>query len=156
MDESSKGLTLGAFLEPEGRDAPLMCVRVPARAELVSAARAIAGLTLKAHGVAPAVVVAAELIVSEVATNVVFHNKWDLDPVIVLIMSKAGSVLRIEAVDSEPAIPKIRELTADSESGRGLQIVQAVSDRWGVDLIPPDGKVVWCELVAWPDETDQR
>jgi serine/threonine-protein kinase RsbW len=155
VNESSKGLSLEAFLEPEGRDAPLMCVRVPARAALVGSVRKLARLTLQVYEVTPSVIEAAVLIVSEMVTNVVRHNKWDLEPVVVLIMSKVGPVLCIELLDSEPAIPQYQEPTEHSEAGRGLQLIHMLSDRWGTDLIAPDGKLVWCELTAWPDEANQ-
>lgn len=153
--ETSKGLSLEALLQPEGRDAPLMCVRVPARASHVGVARRLVKLTLGTHGAASVAIENAVLIVSEMVTNVVRHNDWDLDPVVVLVMSRVGSVLRIEVLDSEPTIPKLRELSEVSEAGRGLHIVQTLSSQWGIYLLPPDGKVVWCELDAWPSEMAQ-
>lgn len=33
----------------------------------------------------------------------------------------------------------------DGESGRGLVIVEALADRWGVGERVP-GKIVWCEF----------
>ena len=155
VHESPRELSLEAFLEPAGRDAPLMCVRVPARPACLRTARTLAEVTLRVYGVLPHILDAAPLIVSELVTNVILYNKWDLEPVVVLIMRQIGPTLRIEVLDSEPSIPKLQAAADESESGRGLQIVQAISDKWGVELMPPIGKFVWCELAAWPDKTDQ-
>lgn len=38
----------------------------------------------------------------------------------------------------------------DSESGRGLLIVEALADRWGVVLGPVPRKVVWAETSLVP------
>jgi hypothetical protein len=45
---------------------------------------------------------------------------------------------RLPAAPGEPA--------AEAESGRGLLIVTAPADRWGVDLTIPPLKTVWAEL----------
>jgi hypothetical protein len=59
-----------------------------------------------------------------------------------------GSVLRVEVPDSEPGVPRI--VGEADEGGRGLLLVAALSDKWGVrerDL----GKVVWCEFERLAD-----
>ena len=38
------------------------------------------------------------------------------------------------------------ELPVAAQSGRGLHVVDALADEWGVELVPDDGKVVWVEL----------
>jgi hypothetical protein len=49
----------------------------------------------------------------------------------------------------DPAEHLVAELAAnpapDSESGRGLVIVEALADRWGVELGPRPRKTVWAE-----------
>ncbi|MFJ3304663.1 ATP-binding protein [Streptomyces sp. NPDC086549] len=45
-------------------------------------------------------------------------------------------------------IPRLPDPAAeDAETGRGLRIVAAYADRWGVDEAPAHGKTVWAELV---------
>lgn len=58
-----------------------------------------------------------------------------------------GAVLRVEVQDSGGGEPRIPE-QAD-EGGRGLLLVAALADKWGVDERDP-GKVVWCEFAAAP------
>ncbi len=69
-----------------------------------------------------------------------------------------GTVLRVEVHDSGPGMPRIAD-RAD-EGGRGLLLVAAFADRWGVDGRNP-GKAVWCEFgepvvptPLWPKEVD--
>ncbi|MFD5537052.1 ATP-binding protein [Streptomyces sp. NPDC127079] len=54
--------------------------------------------------------------------------------------------VRIEMTDPDPrALPVLLSATETEESGRGLALLTALADRWGVDQ-RPDGKTVWCEL----------
>lgn len=54
--------------------------------------------------------------------------------------------MRIDVVDSDHRMPREHH-TVDDEatSGRGLFLVEAVSDRWGIDSIGL-GKTIWCEF----------
>jgi hypothetical protein len=54
-----------------------------------------------------------------------------------------------------PSGLKIRVLTGsaaapDAECGRGLMVVQALSNRWGVRRVGYNRKVVWAELDVLP------
>ncbi|MFF4320919.1 ATP-binding protein [Streptomyces sp. NPDC001568] len=63
------------------------------------------------------------------------------------MLTRTGGVLRIEVVDTRrDRIPGLRDPDVDAESGRGLALVAAPADRWGVDQGPPPRKVVWAEL----------
>ena len=59
----------------------------------------------------------------------------------------ADGTLRIEVTDARgDRIPHIPDpVTADAESGRGLPIVAAYAERWGVDQGPASCKTVWAE-----------
>jgi hypothetical protein len=48
----------------------------------------------------------------------------------------------VEISDATALRPRRRQVDGDSESGRGLTIVEAVADRWG-SRTTADGKVVW-------------
>lgn len=66
------------------------------------------------------------------------------------------TLLRIELTDTRgdrlpPVGPGNTAPPADdSESGRGLLIVEALADRWGVVLGPVPRKVVWAETSLVP------
>ena len=60
-------------------------------------------------------------------------------------VSRPGSRwVRIAVTDKSRTLPVRRAADTDDESGRGLGIVEAVSDRWGTDRLPW-GKRVWAE-----------
>ncbi|MGW1432189.1 ATP-binding protein [Streptomyces sp. NPDC002431] len=94
------------------------------------------------------------LCVSELVTNALLHGvppgrgyrlQLRLDP--------ADGILRAEVHDSgdkEVTLPD-SWAPSDAESGRGLLLVAALADKWGVGERNP-GKVVWCEFaVRAPD-----
>jgi DNA-binding FadR family transcriptional regulator/anti-sigma regulatory factor (Ser/Thr protein kinase) len=149
---SSRYPQIRPALEPDEAGTLLGCLRVGARPELVRFSRAFVGLALGTDVVGETIRESAEVIVSELVTNVVRHNDWDLDPVAVVAMSRIARTLRIEVHDSDPSLPKPQEAEEGAVSGRGLLVVESLSDRWGADSTP-DGKFVWCELTAWPCET---
>ena len=85
---------------------------------------------------------AAELMTSELASNCVRHAGSDFE---VAISSR--DEVRIEVRDEGGGNPQVLSPRPDQPSGRGLAIVQALSDRWGV--IPAgEGKTVWFALAS--------
>ncbi|MEV0484850.1 ATP-binding protein [Streptomyces sp. NPDC050508] len=86
----------------------------------------------------------AQLCVSELVSNVITHVGAGTPATLVVSMN--GTCLRIEVHDPDTrALPTLVEATSDAEGGRGMALVDAVADRWGV-LLCPDRKVTWCEL----------
>lgn len=83
----------------------------------------------------------AELAVSELATNALLHTDGDLS--VAVHCHEEG--VRVEVGDSSGALPRLRRPAPDDPSGRGMLIVEAVADEWGVELLA-DGKVVWFTL----------
>ncbi|MFI6661332.1 ATP-binding protein [Streptomyces sp. NPDC050523] len=89
---------------------------------------------------------AAQLCVSELAANVINHVGPGTPAT--LAVSTNGTHLRIEVHDPDTrALPTLRQAEADSGSGRGLALVTAVAERWGVHVLP-ERKVTWCELAT--------
>ncbi|WP_327354650.1 ATP-binding protein [Streptomyces sp. NBC_01304] len=95
----------------------------------------------------------AELVVAELAANAVFHGRVpgrDFE----LGLFLDGDVLRIEVTDTRhdrrpPASTSPRP-APDGESGRGLLIVDALAERWGVSDGQVPRKTIWAELRAAP------
>jgi anti-sigma regulatory factor (Ser/Thr protein kinase) len=90
----------------------------------------------------------AELVVSELLTNAV-HATCAAEliaPVRLWLLSDLGNVL-ILVWDSSPQPPVRIDAADDAENGRGLQLVEAISERWNW-YVPHDlrGKVVWAQL----------
>jgi anti-sigma regulatory factor (Ser/Thr protein kinase) len=83
------------------------------------------------------------LIGSELVTNAVLHARTELT----LTLELREDRVRISVTDRSHAPATLRHYRPDALTGRGLGVVAALSDRWGVSTAP-DGKVVWAELRA--------
>lgn len=116
-----------------------------AEPEEVAALRRIMRLHLRLWGLHD-VADSAQLCMSELVSNVIAHVGHGTPAT--LAVSMTGTYLRIEVHDSDThALPTLIETVADSESGRGMVLVDALADRWGVQL-RADRKVTWCELAT--------
>jgi len=92
----------------------------------------------------------AELLVSELVTNAIRASQQAGLAVIRLLLMPAGAGVRIQVWDSAPGQPAWQQdQPADAESGRGLLLVELLSDRSGTYRAAGGGKVVWC-LVTDP------
>lgn len=91
----------------------------------------------------------AALIVSELMTNAIDASAVlpDRPPVTLRLLAGELSLL-IEVWDQSLLDLEPREADADSECGRGLTVVAALSDRWGWERTGHRRKVVWSELAA--------
>ncbi|NUQ99487.1 MAG: ATP-binding protein [Streptomyces sp.] len=99
---------------------------------------------MKAWGVAPPVVDAAELVVSELVTNAVRHASRPRGRLIETRFLRMGDGVRIEVHDANEVWPQAHKAAEDEESGRGLALVDALTDaRWGVSRREGVGKLVW-------------
>ncbi|MER6181587.1 ATP-binding protein [Streptomyces sp. NPDC001652] len=89
----------------------------------------------------------AQLCVSELVTNVIQHV-GEGTPV-TLRMALSEPYLRLEVEDPDTrTLPTLLAAGAALESGRGVALVDILSDhRWGV-FLQGDSKVVWCELAT--------
>ncbi|MGA6221827.1 ATP-binding protein [Streptomyces umbrinus] len=88
----------------------------------------------------------AQLCVSELVSNVITHV--GLGTPVTLAVSVRGTYLRIEVHDPDTrALPTLLDAGSDSEGGRGMALVDAIADRWGVQPLA-DRKVTWCELAT--------
>lgn len=103
----------------------------------------------------PVDVDAAELLVSELVTNgVQAAGAVDGNPPVGLYLSAGNAFVLIQVWDGSILPPVPAELedgipALDHEGGRGLFLVEALSERWGWHLTNnPPGKVTWCEIRA--------
>jgi hypothetical protein len=88
----------------------------------------------------------AQLCVSKLVSNVITHVGHGTPAT--LAVSVPGTHLRIDVHDPDTrALPVLRDPSTESLEGRGMALVDAVAERWGV-LLHPDRKVTWCELAT--------
>ncbi|WSA80468.1 ATP-binding protein [Streptomyces sp. NBC_01799] len=122
-------------------------------------ARLLATRQLEVWRVPPRVTERAEQIVAELAANAVLHGRVQgRDFRLALALHPTPGVLRIAVTDARaeqlpPPPGNVDPLPSplqDAESGRGLLLVTALADRWGVDLSAPPLKTVWAELGCHP------
>ncbi|NEC91705.1 SpoIIE family protein phosphatase [Streptomyces sp. SID12501] len=85
-----------------------------------------------------------ELLASELVGNVVRHAKG---PVQLRLLH--GAELICEVFDGSLTMPRIRRATETDEGGRGLQLITALSQRWGTRYTPT-GKCIWTEQALLP------
>lgn len=95
--------------------------------EQVGCARRLARETLPGWGLGDQVDLA-ELVVSELCTNALFHG----DDVIGLRLSCDDGELRIEVHDQGARRPVRRHAASDDESGRGLELLEGFIELHGV------------------------
>ncbi|MFD4130811.1 ATP-binding protein [Streptomyces goshikiensis] len=101
---------------------------------------------LMRHRCRPDTAEAAELLITELVTNALVHTEQGAE----VSASLAADRLRVEVRDYANRRPRPYVPTADDGThGRGLVLVQALADAWGVDATGQGGgKVVWFELAG--------
>ncbi|MEV6790636.1 ATP-binding protein [Streptomyces sp. NPDC051320] len=118
-------------------------VRLPSRPESAATARRLAQcVLLRQWGLSPQITEHAVLLVSELVGNAVRHTGAR---VFGLRMLRRRGWIRIEVRDPSRGLPCLMPVRPMDTSGRGLFLVEKLSDRWGVDLLPR-GKDTWFEM----------
>lgn len=85
------------------------------------------------------------IVTSELVTNAVIHTRTAIE----LRMTVDPGSVYLEILDGSPERPERRAPALGETSGRGLVLVDALVDDWGVkDLDDGLGKLVWIRLDA--------
>jgi anti-sigma regulatory factor (Ser/Thr protein kinase) len=118
-------------------------IRLLNRPESAQAARRLAREVLQLRwGVPGPLIDDAVLLVSELVGNAVRHTGAS---VFGLRMQRGRDGFRVEVRDPSRGLPCLLPVQPLDTSGRGLAHVEALADRWGVDLLP-HGKCTWFEI----------
>jgi anti-sigma regulatory factor (Ser/Thr protein kinase) len=92
---------------------------------------------------------AVALMVTELAANAVRHaaSHFTVD------VDRGSTEIRVEVSDIGPGRPEVRSPAPTEPSGRGLRIVEALADAWGVVPAPGAavGKTVWFTIALQHD-----
>ncbi|CAL9581772.1 MULTISPECIES: ATP-binding protein [Streptomyces] len=128
---------------------------LPARAESVAKARRLVRGLLAGWGADEETCDTAALVVSELFTNTVVHT--GSGSVVCELREETGSTaregtpLRLEVCGRRPGPPTCpapRTRLPQEEHGRGLLLVEAVSEAWGIRDVRGCGWSVWARLPA--------
>ncbi|MEU2163405.1 ATP-binding protein [Streptomyces chengbuensis] len=118
-------------------------VELPSRPESAATARRLTQcVVLRQWALSPQTAEHAILLVSELVGNAVRHTGAR---VFGLRMLRRRGWIRIEVRDPSRGLPCLLPVHELDTSGRGLFLVDKLSDRWGVDLLPR-GKTTWFEM----------
>lgn len=125
-------------------------------------ARATLRTVLSAHDLTPT----AELLAAELLTNAHRHTRGTY--ALRLLSTEAGGV-RVAVWDTDPRVPRGFEAEAgpaaapplDAEGGRGLHLVRACADAWGVSALrelgaSKGGKLLWADCHRVDDGGDSQ
>lgn len=82
-----------------------------------------------------------KLLTSELVTNAVLHART----AVTLRVVRCDGAVRVEVADESPAVPAARLYSDDAVTGRGLQLVESLADRWGVEPAE-EAKTMWFEV----------
>ena len=85
----------------------------------------------------------AVLLTSELVSNAILHASSDG----VLAVGVVHGSLRLEVIDGSREAPRWRLHGSRDNHGRGLPIVDALADDWGVDF-SDSGKTVWATIAS--------
>ncbi|MCK7626688.1 ATP-binding protein [Streptomyces sp. RS10V-4] len=118
-------------------------VRLPSRPQSARTARRLtAAILLKQWSLSPQLTEHSVLLVSELVGNAVRHTGARAFGLRIL---RRRGWIRVEVRDPSRGLPCLMPVQATDVSGRGLFLVDKLSDRWGVDLLPR-GKTTWFEV----------
>ncbi|MGY1582823.1 ATP-binding protein [Streptomyces sp. MN13] len=95
----------------------------------------------------------AELLVTELATNVVKHVGEGTAATLILEWRDAW--LRFEVHDKSRVLPLLKSAACDEECGRGLHLPAALAVDWGT-VLTAAGKAVWCEIPVRAGQAGRR
>ncbi|ANJ07281.1 hypothetical protein GCM10010220_26850 [Streptomyces parvulus] len=90
----------------------------------------------------------AMVVITELVSNAVDHGR--LASIRVVVSRPTETWVRLGVIDRSKAIPLMRtDANGDQPRGRGLILVDSLTERWGTDLYQW-GKQVWGELKCEP------
>ncbi|MFD9354854.1 ATP-binding protein [Streptomyces sp. NPDC060031] len=118
-------------------------VTLPSMPESASTARRLTrGVVIRLWGLSPQTAEHAVLLVSELVGNAVRHTGARSFG---LRMLRRRGWIRVEVRDPSRGLPCLMPVHELDTTGRGLFLVDKLSDRWGADLLPR-GKITWFEM----------
>jgi anti-sigma regulatory factor (Ser/Thr protein kinase) len=135
-------LLIGHLVADRAEAGPALRRTLPPTAESASVARWLVNDLLRDR-VDQDTLDTAALLTTELVSNAIRQSREEL----VVTVRLASGRMRVGVADSSHRRPQLVQVGSRDTSGRGLHLVEAMADRWGVE--PDDrglGKTVWFEL----------
>jgi anti-sigma regulatory factor (Ser/Thr protein kinase) len=139
MVESEREPVLARLLA--GRPASMVRMSLEPDPRSAGAAREVVAKACDRWGMS-SVSASATLVVSELVTNALPHAGSEVG----LSVARCGRQLRVAVRDASSERPQPQPVEPSRPRGRGLLLVAAVADAWGVLPAGDGGKVVWAVL----------
>ncbi len=118
----------------------------PSEASVGAARRFVAGtISDVAVGVSESV----SVMVSELSTNALVHAAGGFE----VIVDRSDHHVLVSVCDRGDGTPELQSPDASEPHGRGLRIVDALSDQWGISSTDEVGKSVWFRMSLDPPVT---
>jgi anti-anti-sigma regulatory factor len=136
--------TMDAALAEVGQDEQAVHRGVRLAPLLSSPARARLCADTLIRLVPPEVKDVVRIVVSELTTNVVKHVQCPFT----LRLASSPSGLLVAVTDISRQEPILRPVQPAATDGRGIQLVDALSQSWGVRLVHQEGKTVWARIAT--------
>ena len=99
---------------------------------------------VRAMGASDDAMAVIELLASELLTNAVKYGPRTGS--ITVLAERHGHLVDIAITDDGDEVPVLRAPGPEDLGGRGLLLVEALADQWGVELLGTRGKAVWFHL----------
>ncbi|MET9411138.1 ATP-binding protein [Streptomyces sp. NPDC002935] len=131
------------------RGAHLLRTTVPAHPSRAPGVRAMVAEHLTRLRLPSECVDNAVLATDELFANALKHGSPDRGDTITVTIEGDPRELRVSVADRSSALPRARTAGGTEESGRGLAIIAALTDDWGIARADPGttGKKVWFSMV---------
>ena len=115
----------------------------PSEEAVGAARRFVAGMIVDAR---PDVQDSVSLMVSELSTNALVHAASGFD----VFVERSDLTVFVSVSDRGDGAPVLRSPESSEPHGRGLRIVEALSDEWGISSESDQGKTVWFRISLQP------
>jgi serine/threonine-protein kinase RsbW len=128
----------------------MLDVSLPLDVRAPGAARLVVTACLRDR-VAASVIGDAQLVVSELVSNSVRHSRTGAAGVVIVRVAVTDTIVRLEVADAgRGGVIAPRPADLKGGGGLGLNVVEALSERWGVERIAAGGTRVWAQLPHAP------
>lgn len=134
-------MTVTATSRPTGH--PAYSQTLPREPQSAAVARRLVRTALTLWGL-ESLIEDTALVVTELVSNAVDHSR--LPSIRVIVSRPSATGVRVGVVDRSKTIPMMRtDSNGDQLRGRGLVLVDTLTEQWGTELYRW-GKQVWAEL----------